>query len=122
MKILYLLIKKIFNVNKYFSYIDLYILCSKTEGFPNILGEAIINGVKALSTNVGDSKLMLSSRSRIIPKDNLIKFSKKIEKLIKSFNFSKKRHNSAKKYSTIFYKNFSQNKMLSKYEKIWKSI
>ena len=71
--------KKIFNVNKYFSYIDLYILCSKTEGFPNILGEAIINGVKALSTDVGDSKLMLSSKSRIIPKDNLIKFSKKLK-------------------------------------------
>ena len=114
--------KKIFNVNKYFSYIDLYILCSKTEGFPNILGEAIINGVKALSTDVGDSKLMLSSKSRIIPKDNLIKFSKKIETLIKSSNFSEERHNSTKKYSSIFYKKFSQNKMLSKYEKIWKSI
>ncbi len=114
--------KKIFDVNKYFSYIDLYILCSKTEGFPNILGEAIINGVKVLSTDVGDAKLMLSSKSEIIPKDNLEKFSRKIEKLIKLHEFKEKSYNNSKKYSSIFYKKFSQSKMLNKYQKIWKTI
>ncbi len=114
--------KKIFNINKYFSYIDLYILCSKTEGFPNILGEAIINGVKVLSTDVGDAKLMLSSKSEIIPKDNLTKFSQKIEKVYKLYDFRKKINNNSKKYSSIFYKKFSQSKMLNKYQKIWKTI
>ena len=114
--------KKIFNVNKYFSYIDLYILCSKTEGFPNILGEAIINGVKVLSTDVGDAKLMLSRKSEIIPKNNIRKFSQKIEEVIKSYDFNKKGYYNTKKYSSIFYKKFSQHKMLSKYQKIWKTI
>ena len=50
--------KGILDITKYFSYLDLYVLCSKTEGFPNILGEAIVNGVNAISTNVGDAKLM----------------------------------------------------------------
>ena len=114
--------KKIFNINKYFSYIDLYILCSKTEGFPNILGEAIINGVKVLSTDVGDAKLMLSSKSEIIPNDNLKKFSQKIENVIKLYDFNNERFYKSKKYSSIFYKKFSQNKMLNKYRKLWKVI
>ena len=67
----------IFDIAKYFSYLDLYILCSKTEGFPNILGEAIINGVNTISTDVGDAKLMLSSKLNLAPNDNDQKFSKK---------------------------------------------
>lgn len=111
--------KGIYNVNKYFSYIDLYILCSRTEGFPNILGEAIINGVNVLSTDVGDAKLMLPAKRNLIPKNNHLKFAKKIENLIKIHSFKKKRNNLLKKNSVLFYNKYSQNKMITNYQKLW---
>ncbi len=114
--------KGIFDINKYFSYIDLYVLCSRTEGFPNILGEAILNGVHVLSTDVGDAKLMLPNKKNIIPKDEKIKFSKKIENIIKIYEFKKKRNSLEKKNSLKFYKRFSLDKMISRYEKIWKQV
>jgi glycosyltransferase involved in cell wall biosynthesis len=110
----------IVDITKYFSYLDLYVLCSKTEGFPNILGEAIINGVNAISTNVGDAKLMLPSKFNLIPHNNDLKFSKKIEYF---FNLSKKKNyykNLSYKYSPIFYKKYSENKMIRKYNYLWK--
>jgi glycosyltransferase involved in cell wall biosynthesis len=114
--------KGIFDINKYFSYLDLYILCSRTEGFPNILGEAIMNGVNVLSTDVGDAKLMVPSKKNIIHNSDVIKFSKKIENLANLYSFKKSRNDILKKNSFIFHSKFSQNKMLYKYQKIWKSI
>ena len=114
--------KGILDITKYFSYLDLYVLCSKTEGFPNILGEAIVNGVNAISTNVGDAKLMLPSKLNLIPNKNDLKFSKKIEYFI---NLSKNKNyynNLAYRYSSIFYKKYSENKMINKYNYLWKVI
>ena len=112
----------IIDISKYFSYLDLYVLCSKTEGFPNILGEAIINGVNVLSTDVGDAKLMVPSKRNIIHDSDVIKFTKKIEDLAKFYIFKKRRNKILKKNSLIFHNKFSQNKMLYRYQKIWKSI
>jgi hypothetical protein len=112
----------IIDISKYFSYLDLYVLCSKTEGFPNILGEAIINGIHVLSTDVGDAKLILPSRRNIVHNYDVIKFSKKIENLVKLYSFKKSRNHILKKNSLIFHNKFSHNKMVYKYQKIWKSI
>jgi len=114
--------KGILDISKYFSYLDLYILCSKTEGFPNVLGEAIINGVNVLSTDVGDAKLMVPCKKNIIYKSDVIEFSKKIEVFAQLYDFKKSRKNILKKNSLTFYKKFSQNKMLYKYQKLWKTI
>ena len=114
--------KSIIDISKYFSYLDLYILCSKTEGFPNILGEAIINGINVLSTDVGDAKLMVPSKKNIVHNSDAMKFSKKIENLLNLYRLKKIQNNVLKKNSVIFHRKFSQNKMLYKYQKIWKTI
>ena len=64
---------------------------------------------------------MLPSYSNIIPKNDVIKFSRKIESLIKPYKFRENRNNYSKKNSSIFYEKFSQIKMLNKYQK-WKTI
>ena len=112
----------IIDISKYFSYLDLYVLCSKTEGFPNILGEAIMNGIHVLSTDVGDAKLIVPSRKNIVHNYDVIKFSKKIENVVKLHIFNKSRNHLLKKNSLIFHSKFSQHKMVYKYQKIWKAI
>ena len=55
------------DVTAFYSDIDVFILSSKTEGFPNVLVEAAYCGCFCIASNVGDSKTILSDVGRIFP-------------------------------------------------------
>ena len=114
--------KNIINIDTFFSFLDLYVLCSKSEGFPNILGEAIINGVPSITTDVGDAKLMVGNKFNVIPKNNIFIFSKKLQYYADLFNKKKTTKKSVIANSIKFYKKYSHKKMINRYQDLWNRI
>jgi glycosyltransferase involved in cell wall biosynthesis len=58
------------NMAEFYSSIDIFVLPSKTEGFPNVLAEAILCSVPSFSTDVGDSAVIINNHSYISPVKN----------------------------------------------------
>ncbi|MDX3895627.1 glycosyltransferase family 4 protein [Pusillimonas sp.] len=49
------------------SAMDIFCLHSRTEGFPNVLGEAMCVGLPCIATDVGDAARLLGGTGRVVP-------------------------------------------------------
>ena len=109
------------NINKYFEIMDLHVLPSFSEGFPNVIGEAMLNFTPCLATDVGASKKILSNYGKIISPINPKLLAKEI---LYFYNLKNKNKKNWRKLtlncSKHIEKNFSLEKMVSEYKKIWK--
>ena len=57
----FLFLGEIDNTPSFYNAIDVFCLCSYTEGFPNVLGEAMATGKVCLATDAGDAWVVLSN-------------------------------------------------------------
>lgn len=57
----FLFLGEIDDTPSFYNAIDVFCLCSYTEGFPNVLGEAMATGKVCLATDAGDAWVVLSN-------------------------------------------------------------
>lgn len=57
----FLFLGEIDETPSFYNAIDVFCLCSYTEGFPNVLGEAMATGKVCLATDAGDAWVVLSN-------------------------------------------------------------
>lgn len=61
---------------------DIFVLSSCTEGFPNVLGEAMAMGVPCVSTDVGDAAVLLGDAGILVPSRNSTALAAAVESLL----------------------------------------
>ena len=106
------------NINNFYQKLDCLINTSISEGFPNVLAEAMANKVICLTTDVGEAKYIVDNSSRIFNNYNdLINKVKKLKKLKDTdlMNWLKIKNNCKKRIE----KKFTIKKMVSNYNKVW---
>jgi glycosyltransferase involved in cell wall biosynthesis len=61
---------------------DIFVLSSCTEAFPNVLGEAMAMGVPCVSTDVGDAAVLLGETGELVPPLNSTALAGAVERLL----------------------------------------
>ncbi len=103
--------------------IDLFILSSESEAFPNVLNEAMACGTPCVSTDVGDASIILGDTGWIVPsKDSESLYSS----VIKAAQEKESNHRSWLQRSIAcrqrIVQKFSLEKMVKKYKEVWLSL
>ncbi|MCQ9246394.1 glycosyltransferase [Vibrio diabolicus] len=70
------------DVNSFYRSLDLYVLSSRNEAFPNVLVEAMSNSLPVVSTNVGDASLIIDNNDYLVPPSDSEKLSNRILEFI----------------------------------------
>ena len=102
--------------------IDLFILSSISEAFPNVLNESMACGTPCITTDVGDASLIVKNTGWIVPPKNpklIVDAVIEAEDELRSRNISwQKRQDDC--HERII-ENFSLKKMIQKYKELWRS-
>lgn len=64
------LLDQISDMPAFYQSIDAFLMTSITEGFPNVLVEAMASGLPCISTDVGDAKYIVQDLGSIVPLRN----------------------------------------------------
>lgn len=100
--------------------IDLFVLSSLSEAFPNVLNEAMACGTPCVTTNVGDASLIVDNTGWVVsPKDPKAIADAVLEaadeKQSDSFTWIKRKNDCRQRIAN----HFTLEKMLKKYEEAW---
>ena len=106
------------NISEVMNSLDIHIQSSRSEGFPNVIAEAMAHKTPCVATNVGDSSYIVGDTGWIVPPKSPIYLAKSIEIALKEINTKKwiKRCNRARARIT---EKFSMDKMINSYNKVW---
>lgn len=70
------------DISLYIAMMDVFCVSSKTEGFPNVLGEAMMAAKLCVTTDVGDAAFLLGECGLVIPKQNSLALANAVMKLL----------------------------------------
>lgn len=62
-----MLLGEVRDMTGYMNALDVFVLTSDTEGFPNVVAEAMACGKPCVVTNAGDCKMLVEGRGEVVP-------------------------------------------------------
>ena len=111
------------SVDSFFSSIDIHVLSSYGESFPNVVAESMLRGIPTISSNVGDSSKIVLNNNFLVKKENMLDLSNKLIKLIKLKIKERHKWNQIKSDSRMkILLKFNIKDISKKYNLLWKSF
>lgn len=108
------------NIPLVMNSIDLHVLSSLGEAFPNVLAEAMACGTPCVSTNVGDAKEIVSTYGWIVEPQNSMLLSQAIESALKELQSDRQQWQNRKDAGVSHIrKNFDLNSMVNGFFRVW---
>lgn len=108
------------GIPRYLIAMDIFCLHSKTEGFPNVLVEAMASGLPCVSTIVGDSKYILKDFGITVPPNDAQALANGIANTIEKISQNEFEIESFRLLSRDYIsKNFSIERIEELYSKVW---
>lgn len=103
------------------SAMDIHVLSSSSEAFPNVLCEAMACGTPCVSTDVGDAKLILGDSGWVVPPKQPELLYQAIAEAITEWRSSDSSWDKRKSLArSHILNNFSIDKMVDRYNRIWR--
>lgn len=109
------------DISSFMSELDLHILSSSSESFPNVVAEAMACKTPCVVTNVGDAAYIVGKTGWVVPPENPLKLAKTIKKALSEVGTQKWKLRCVKARLRIK-KNLDISKMVNSYNKVWTII
>ena len=108
------------NIIPYYNAMDINILSSLGEAFPNVLAESMLCGTPCISTDVGDASEIIGDSGWIVPSKNSKALADAILVAIDTYKKEPKKWNNYKNESNLRISNkYNIDKMIIDYNNVW---
>lgn len=100
--------------------LDVHVLSSTTEGFPNVVAEAMACGTPCVTTDVGDAALIVGDTGWVVPPSNSVRLFEAIVKALEEKQSSAEAWSARQQAARQRIEdNFSIETMVYKYHRVW---
>jgi glycosyltransferase involved in cell wall biosynthesis len=107
------------DVHKIMATLDLHVLSSVSESFPNVLVEAMACGTPCVTTDVGDAASIVGETGWIVRHSDPVSLAKAIGEALIEMQDSDKWHARRMACRKRVIENFSLDRMITSYNKVW---
>ncbi len=103
--------------------LDIHVLSSKIEGFPNVLAEAMACGTPCVSCDVGDASEIVGETGWIVPKQDASALALALEEAIAEYrDFSQRWEERRQLCRDRIVTNFALERMVGEYYDLWAGL
>lgn len=99
---------------------DIFCLHSRTEGFPNVLAEAMAMGLPCVTTDVGDAAILLADAGVVVPQGDSAALAQGVKRLLAFDQDS--RHALGARAKALVEAKFSMVRARERFEEIYRQV